>query len=169
MSERPSTQLIERHAESTRRFDYFVTGIALALVGWLGGRSGPIVLSHPADIGYLASLVCLLGAAFSGLKRIEASNTGVRLNALALIGEETAATRQRAVQGPGTLVDASTGAELEREEIKASIVEQLRLAKDARSLLEKTSEASRRWYRMRTWLLVAGLLLLIVGRLLEGV
>jgi hypothetical protein len=161
--------MTQRHAESSQKFDYFVTGIAIALVGWLGGRTDAIVFSSWADRVYLAALAFLLGAAFSGLKRLEVSNTALRLNTLALIGEETASARETAVQTPGTLVDAQTGEELDRQVVAESATEQAELAKQARSLMEQSATRSSRWYTARSWLLVTGLALFVIGRILEGI
>jgi hypothetical protein len=168
MADERSTELIARHAEATEKFDYFVTGITLALLGWLGGRTGPLHLRDPADICYLLALVVLLGSAFAGLKTLETKNTALRLNALALLGEETASWHQQAAHSRGMLVDAESGKQLDRMEVLNSAQEQLKLAKQARQLLEEVSNKSVRWYSARSWFLMVGLAFLILGRILEG-
>jgi len=163
-----SDRLIERHLQAIEKFDYFVTGVAIALVGWFGGREGPLVIAEPAGAAYVLALACLLVAALAGLKRIESTTTSVRLNALALLGEETASLRRRAARSGGVLVDEVTGKQIDRNTILKGAQGQQEHAQHARALLEKEGTKGQKWYRARDLLLIAGLLLLIVGRLLDG-
>src|SRR6187455_2199979 len=155
MTEHRSLEAYSLHAEASQKFDYFVAGVAIALVGYLGSRFEPQPIGWNARTIEMAAIVLLLVSAFCGLKRIE---TTVRLFAVQfsrLETSESAAAYNRAALGGRPGVDTVTGELV----TPALAVERARPhaagAEAAQGVLDRRATNSQRWYLVRDWLLVA--------------
>jgi hypothetical protein len=166
MSTERSDQLYAHYLEAAQKFDYFVTGVSLALVGYLGQAL------HPANIGWnpatieLLSIVTLLGSAVSGLKRIETNVTLIGVSHRRLYEQEAAGSAASAALSGGAAINKSTGEVFSA----AQLVYKARYyqvgAEVTKEKLDKLATESGRWYRVRNASLIVGLGLLILSRIL---
>lgn len=164
MSDERSINLIYRHTDAIEKFDYFLTGLAVALVGWIAGQPTALQVDSISSALELSALTALLGSAYAGLKRVEAHIEVLRMNALALRGEETASTRARALSSQAVVFDSDSRKPIDRSELQESVDEQRRLTKKAKRLLGEASEKGGKWYRARSRLLIAGFIFLVLSR-----
>ncbi|HSS50357.1 MAG TPA: hypothetical protein VLX28_15580, partial [Thermoanaerobaculia bacterium] len=73
MGEQTSTKTFELWLEAAQKFDYFMTGLTAAIVGYLAPMLQPKRLGWNPQTVELLALILLLAAVLAGLKRIEAS------------------------------------------------------------------------------------------------
>lgn len=149
--------------ESATKFDYFVTGLAFALVGYLGAD-----LEVGVGLGLLEPIaaVLLLGSGVAGLKRIETTLQVLKFMHRRLAEEESAGALMGA--GPGTLLNHSTGEVLSPEEVRQKYVMHRAGVEVIGEKLERESDRSGFWYNVRNGLLVLGLLCLIASKVLPA-
>jgi hypothetical protein len=154
--------------DASTKFDYAVTGVSIALVAYVGAQTETVRFGFTAGGFEAAAILLLLGSAMAGFKRLETNIETLRLNAEMLrhserAGESMAALSQGGgmfVSESGELVDAATlnrRAELGRQ-----------VAAAAEGALDRAATSSKRWYRMRNWLLWLGLGALATSRVLPS-
>jgi len=155
------------YLEASQRFDYFVVGASLALVGYLGSAYSPARLGWNSATIELAAIALLLFSAIAGLKRIETSLTLLAGMQRRLRAEETAGTMAGVATSGTPALNKATGEILwpadalekaQRHKVGAEVI-----AKK----LDSMPEWSGRWYRIRNLLLILGLALLVLARVSE--
>ena len=168
MSDNRSDKLFASYLEASQRFDYFVVGAAVALVGYLGARFAAVRLGwNPATIE-LASLGSLLAAVVCGLKRIETYVEVMKLNQKRLLEEESVGSLTSAAASGAPALNHSTGEILGPGQLMYK-AEYHKVGVEVLSeMLDKEAKWSGYWYRARDFFLVLGLLLLVLARVAQA-
>lgn len=173
MATERSDTLYQSYLEAVNKFDYFVLGISLALVGYLAESLsiGPLVWLDSSTVE-LASIVALLVSAVCGFKRIESGVQFLRLNTAYLRkGEEAGTLKSSAVKSgfrSAWGINESTGELLSPGEAmrRGKIAEMI--AEGVKEKLNEETEAGGVWYKARNVFLFLGLGGVIVARIMEG-
>lgn len=151
--------------ESSDKFDYFVTGIALALVGYLGSELEPVRLGWNGSTLEVASVILFLGSAIAGLRRIETNVLLVGLMQRQLSHQERAGALTDAGLKAGLFINRATGEVFTGTQAQAGAQASTELADELTPKLKREAGRSERLYRWRNWLLVGGIVALIASRL----
>jgi len=154
--------------EASQKFDYFVTGVCLALISYLAGTLKPSPIGLNSNSLYLISLICLLAAAVFGLRQIEATVTLLATMHKRLYREESAGTLVGAAAEGRSLVNRQTGDVFGPKE---ALLE-ARAARNSIPFLEQSQDkwvaSASRWYKWRNRLLLIGLSGIIISRTVAG-
>lgn len=167
MSTSRSDQAYFAAQQSAERFDYFITGVAAALTAYLGQSVQVAAFGFNSATFEIAAVILFLASTILGLKRIEAGVTIQRLAAGRLYHQEAAGAKMDASRNPNAL-NVSSGEIHTADDLLKESTEHTREAA-TRGDAEKTwigRAKSRYDWRNRT--LIAGLLVLTAGRLLEA-
>jgi hypothetical protein len=164
-----SDHIYDKWLEGIQKFDYFVLGVTLGLIGYLGANTPASALGWNVDTLQITSLAVLLLSAFCGLKRIASVVTLLSIMQRRLHHEESFAQHtDMAVKG-GIHVNHSTGETLtpaavhERTEKLSNLLEKITQDQD------KWLAHTETWRACRDWLLIGGLSLIVFGRWLAAV
>lgn len=167
MTTERSDTLYDAWLSGTQKFDYFVAGVALALVGYLGATFRLSTTFTTLQVLEAAALVMLLGAAYAGLKRIEKTIAVVGSNYRSLRDLEGAGALTSAAMRGGAVHNQSTGEILGPDEIMQRLYAHKVGADAARETTKELADSSGFWYRVRNKLLIGGLIVLVAARLAE--
>jgi hypothetical protein len=154
--------------EASQKFDYFVTGVCFALISYLAGTLKPGTIGLNSNTLLLVSILCLLGAAIAGLRRIEAHVTSLSLMHQRLYSEEKAGTLVSAASEGRSLINTKTGDVFGSD---AAMLEALGVKKSIPNIeqnLNKWARLSMRRYKWRNRLLLVGLGGVILSRVVAG-
>lgn len=151
--------------EAATKYDYFIVGLALAIVGYWAKDFRPVPLGFNPSTAELLSMLAVLGSAYSGLKRIEAmSSTLIASHNWLDAGEGRAALMEVAYKGTpaintgsGEVIDPG-GAVEGAEKLK-------KRGDRADQEASRWSARAKRWYRCRDALLIIGVCGFIASRL----
>lgn len=154
--------------DSSDKFDYFVTGLALALVGYLGADLEPVRLGLNSATVEVASVLSFLGAAITGLLRIETNVSVLGATQRRVYLEEMAGSMTDAALKPGTHLNTATGEVMTAATASLRAQAATQAAGKVGEKLETEADRSEHLYTARTWLLSGGLVLLIVSRILPA-
>ncbi|NOT09866.1 MAG: hypothetical protein HOP28_16860 [Gemmatimonadales bacterium] len=155
--------------DSAAKFDYYVTGVALALVGFLGatftiGRFG----LNPSTLE-LGALGAFLAATIVGFKHLESQVSFLSAMHRRLYEEESAGAIASAASQGRTMLNTSTG----RVYSTLQLVEQLYSHKvgttAASERLDELVVILKRRYRNRNAFLLGGFCLLVLARILPAI
>jgi len=166
MSTERSDRVHAQYLEALQKFDYFVAGLSLALVGYLGQAFQPTEIGWNSATIELLSIVLLLISAISGLKRIETNVTLLGVSHLRLYAQEVAGTAASAAATGGAAVNTSTGDFLSPDQLARDAQEHHAGAEIAKKKLDELTTKTMRWYRVRNTCLIGGLGLLVIARAL---
>jgi len=155
--------------ESSQRFDYFVTGVALALVSYLASN---LNLTRPLGFNSSGIELVTLGtfvlAAYLGLRRIESTIVMIQAGARKLDAGEGAGALMAAFHAGGHSLLETRG-ELVSAVQTAKLIPALKQTQlDAQTAEAKWAKCALHYYRWRNRMLVSGLLALIAAKLLRG-
>lgn len=145
-----------------------MAGLCTALLGYLIPTLKPGPLGwNPATLE-VGSVVLLLGASLSALKRLENTVVVLNLNAKMLYHQELAGALVDASMSVNPLLNQSTGEVFSPEDagLRASV--HSKLSEEARELVNKAADATLVWYQLRNWLFMASLVLLLGSRVWSG-
>ena len=70
-----SDALFGQYLEAQQKFDYFVTGVAIAMVGFLGARFEPTAIAFNPSTVELGAIAALMASAWAGLKGPRKNNS----------------------------------------------------------------------------------------------
>lgn len=154
--------------EASEKFDYFVTGLALALVGYLGADMNSVRIGvTPEGMQAIAAVLLLLSAG-AGLKRLEVSVAIYKIMHMRLYSEESAGAIGAAAAGGGTLYNASTGAYVSPEHAAYQYHYHRAGVQVTKEQLDGLVASATRWYSVRNGFLMAGLVVLVSSRVLPA-
>jgi len=161
-----SDQVYAYYLEASQKFDYFVAGVSLAIVGYLGSTIQPARISLNASSLELFSLVLILVSAYCGIKRIEAAVVFLGLMHRRLYTEEAAGTMVGASsRGTVDMINESTGEVLSAAEAMWRAAAYGKARKEVKERLTERAASSGRWYLWRNGLLFGGLAGVIAARI----
>lgn len=168
MNERTSFKVYKWWREADQRFDYFVAGLCAALAGYMGQSFHPGKLGWNPPTVETLSILCFVAALFCSLRRIESITRALLVNSKLLEAQETLKDLERdsEQEEPGEIRQAI-------EHIDGNCTRALlRLKKrevgvhDAH--LKEIQGKALRYYSIRNYLLVGGLLLLLTARIWQA-
>lgn len=168
MSTERSDQLHHAATQAATNFDYFMAGLCTALLGYLIPTLKPGPLGWNPGTLEVGSVVLLLGASLSALKRLENTVLVLNLNAKMLYHQEMAGSLVDGSMGVNLLLNQSTGEMFSPKEAGLRASEHSRLGEAARELAYKAADSTLIWYQLRNWLFMASLVLLLVSRVWSG-
>lgn len=147
-----SDALHRKWLEASTKFDYFVLGVSLALVGYLGESLTLDRLGFDANTVELGAVMFLLCSALCGFKRIETAVTIIGMNADMLrFSEDVEALKPLwLTRNPNRL------RQIEAEKPKR------------RAAVDKRVKVAERWYMARNMFLFLGLAGMIAARVMTG-
>ncbi len=154
------------YVEASQKFDYFVVGLSVALVGYLGAGFRAVPLGWNPPTVELAAIAALLLSAIAGLKRIESNVTLLGTSQRRLWEQEAAGGMKSAAMGGGPALNKGTGQVLGSAQLITEAYRHQIVAEVMTRQLEQIAQQCDRWYRVRNFLLVFGLALLVLARLL---
>lgn len=144
MSSERSVTIYGSWLSAVQQFDYFMTGLALAMVGYIGANLDGSSLRLNGEGTIVVAGLLLLGSAAAGLQRIELGIEILLLNYRKLDALE----RSKQVAGRDSRVAGNLRA----------------FAGHASKQLEKLADRSKIYYRVRNILLLSGFGLLLIAR-----
>jgi hypothetical protein len=159
-----SDKAYEHWLDAAQKFDYFVTGVCLALVGYLASTLHPSRIGFDSQTLELASVIAILAAAFCGLKRIEATVTALGAAQRRLYREESAGSLAAAASKGDVLLNQSTGEVLTADDALARAQVHRSAVPVVKSAQDQSASASEQWYDWRNRLLIGGLFALVAAR-----
>jgi hypothetical protein len=163
-----SDSMYVQYLGAVQKFDYFVAGVSLALISYLGSTF------HATRVGWnpttveLASLLTLFVSAIAGLKRIETQFTLLGIMHRRLYAEEAAGSLAKASAGGGPALNESTGQVLSYPELVHQTYFHQLGAEVVKEKLDRMVVRSGAWYRVRNFALMLGVALLIAARLMAA-
>ena len=150
--------------EAQDKFDYFTTGAALALLGYIVPNLEPARLGAELTTWIeVAAATALLVSAYAGMKRIEAGITTLGANYAKLRAHESAGALSGAAMSGGSLINKSTGEVLSAAQAMNYASGHFAQAAAVDDDLRKWAAKAEFWYKIRNWFIVLGLLLLILA------
>jgi hypothetical protein len=157
-------ELYYRWIDSVQKFDYFVVGLCVAIVGYLAGKIEPALLGLNAHTLELVALALLVGATYCGLKRIAGHNMGLIFEHLR-IGNEAAAKALRSAAAAGAPgLNLATGELVGSSEVAAQAQHKAALVDEVKKIQKRWGDWAAGWYRWRDRLMIAGLVCLILSK-----
>ena len=163
-----SDQVHAQYVEAIQKYDYFVAGVSLALVGYLGRAFQPAHIGWNAATVELLSIVALLVSAISGLKRVETNVTLLATSHRRLYEQEAAGATASAAASGGMAINRSTGDVSSPAQLAQDAQSHYTFAQVADEACERLKTKTGRWYRVRNRSLWAGLVLLVLARTLPA-
>lgn len=163
-----SDQIYQNWLESSMKFDYFVAGVAFALVGYVVGTLEVAEISVSAESLTALAAIVLLGSGVAGLKRIETVVTVLRVMHRLIYSQESQGALADVATSGRTALNKATGGILTPEEALKRAMFYRKREEISSGNLDKISARARQWYRARNWLLGGGLLILIAARVLPA-
>ena len=155
--------------DKVEKFDYFIGGGALALVGYLAPRlqlpQAGLTWGPGLEIAALAAILC---SAFCALRRIEAGTLLTYLNSQRIASLQSAGTLMGVVGSGQTALNTRTGEIVEPSDAWKRANEEHQKAQSADAKFDEWAARARGWYRWRDRLLMAGLLLLVGSRVVPA-
>lgn len=168
MSNERSDKLYEYWLQASQKFDYFVTGVCLALISYLANTLRPIPIGLNSNTLLLLATICLLAAALSGLRQIEATVTLLQVMHSRIYKAEVAGNLISAAAEGGMLINRQTGDLFTPQDA----AREGRAAQAVIPSIEKTQEkwasSAHRWYRWRNRFLLIGLTGVLVSKVVAG-
>lgn len=151
--------------EAAQRFDYFVNGVAIALVAYVGQNfsTAPRALFSAATFELLA-LGLLLAAVIAGLKRLEGIVVHIGLNYGQLTAEEMVNLLAKGIQSGGIAIDPDTNNPVPIAKVEKDRDDWVKRAKTAAKKMQELGQRSIILYNTRNWLLLVGFVMLIGSR-----
>jgi hypothetical protein len=163
-----SDNIYTQYLGALQKFDYFVAGVSLALISFLGSAFHATRIGwNPATIE-LSSLLTLLISAIAGLKRIETQFTLLAMMHRRLYEQEAAGSLVKASVGGGPALNESTGEVLSYSQLVYGSHYHRIGAEVAKEKLDELVDRSSVWYRVRNLTLILGVALLILARLSQA-
>ncbi len=151
--------------EAAQRFDYFVNGVAIALVAYVGQSfsTAPRAWFSAATFELLA-LGLLLAAVIAGLKRLEGFVVHIGLNYGKLTADEMVNLLAKGIQSGGIAIDPDTLSRVPIAQLKKDQADWTEHARAAAKRMQELGQNGLRLYNTRNWLLLVGFVVLIVAR-----
>ena len=165
MATERSDRVYEWYFDATQKFDYFVTGISLAMVGYLGSTFTASPLGWNPSTIELASIASLLGSAIAGLKRAESSILMLAGTQKKLREHESAGAMAGIVSSGQAGLNTETGEFVTPEQAAKRLDRHKAGATIVAGHLDTAAKWAVRWYHARNFLLVLGLALLLLARI----
>ena len=156
------------YLEASQRFDYFVAGISIAIVGYLGSRFTATPIGWNASTVELASLISLLASAFSGLKRVQTIVYLLKSTQQHIREVDSAAAFTEAATAGQTAIDYAAGQALSARDLAVRGETHRGNAESYKKLQQDLGVLTSRWSLFRDRLLIFGLSLLILARLVAA-
>lgn len=157
--------LYETWMEKVGKFDYFVAGADLALLGYLAPRLQLVRGSVGGKpIVELLALAVILGSAVCALKRIEATNVLASLNHQRISRLESAGALMEVFGTGRPALNKRTGEIIDPLVAGQQVGQEQKLAGAAELKFDHWSSGARSWYQWRDRLLIFGLALILVSR-----
>lgn len=161
-------KVYELWIDAAQKFDYFVTGVCLAIVGYLASnfRLGPLALN--SDTLQLLAALAILASAWCGLKRIQKTATLLGVSSQRVFSEEVSADLERGAIEGKLATNRVTGAVLTPDAAFAKAAQHQSAAQGLSHEERKLIVSARPWYSWRDRLLLAGFAGLLLSKVLAG-
>lgn len=166
MTEKRSPGIYDAYQSAMVKVDHFVTGVAAALVGYLGTQvvMGPLGW-NPATL-QVGALVTFVGATFCGVRRMQWASKLLGQMSRQLSEAEEAATMTNAA-GTGTWSQSLTTGQVMAPPALHAKAGKHRAAADAiGKAMDATDATALRWYKWRDRFLLLGMALLALSRVM---
>jgi hypothetical protein len=154
--------------EAAQKFDYFVTGVCLALISYLAGTLKATPIGFNSSTLQLLSIISILMAALSGLKQIEATVTCLAAMHRRLYREETAGVLMGAATEGRPILNRKTGDVMTAEDAILRAHSSKEAVQSLTTSQDKWIASANRWYKWRNRLLLIGLSGVIISRTIAG-
>jgi hypothetical protein len=163
-----SDQVYFRYLATAEKFDYFVLGIAVALVGYLGAdlEVSKLGLSTSGLEAIAAGL--FLVASISGFMRLEANISLLKVMHRRLYSEESVGALADAASSGKRVLNTSTGVALNPMEAARKHLWHRAGVEVTEDMLDSIQASSSFWYSARNGALLLGLLLLLISKVLPA-
>lgn len=166
MAEQRSVALYDAYQSAMVKVDHFVTGVAAALVGYLGtqGVAGPLGW-NPSTL-QVGALVAFVGATLCGVRRIQWSAKLLgQMSRHHFEHEEGASMTEVAGRG-APMKDMGTGQVMAPPALHALAARHRAAADTIGKAMDATEAKALCWYKWRDRLLLGGMGLLALSRVL---
>ena len=163
-----STTALELANEAEQKFDYFMTGLSAAIVGYIAPKLEPNALGLNPQTLELVSMLLFVGAVFAGFKRIEATIQLRRAVGLRHQSTEFASEIQEARRGEGHFVSVRDDTATPPERLRRHQAEFVRRADERIRESQQLETVRMRWYSARYFAMVAGFLTLLAANVWKG-
>ena len=165
MSDTRSDRVHALWFESSARFDYYLTGLSVALIAYWGKNLSPPTAAISRDSLLAVALLVLLVSVLLGLLRMEKDIRATGLNFEHLyLSEQAQILESASTQGP-VLHDMVHGADQTPAQVKLRAERYRSASKQEERRAASLALAAQRLYMWRGRTLAAGLLLAIASRL----
>jgi hypothetical protein len=167
MSDPRSVRVYFAWLDASQRFDYFVTGVSVAMVGYLAStvKADPYSVSSTLEV---LALILILASAYVGLRRIEATLVAMQLDGKRLASGEAAGALKYIHRTGGRSLRTSTGEIIEANEAGRRANEQTAFSADVERLEQQWMDRAAGRYRWRNLLLLSGILVLVSARVVHA-
>lgn len=166
--EKYSTQALELADQAEQKFDYFMTGLSAAIVGYIAPKLQPNALGLNPQTLELVSMLLFVGAVFAGFKRIEATIQLRRAVGLRHQSTEFASEIQDALRGEGQVVSVRDNTATPPEQLRRHQAEFVRRADEQVRESKQLERVRLRWYSARYCAMVVGFLALLGANVWKG-
>lgn len=154
--------------DSARKFDYYLTGLSVALIAYWGKGLNPPATVFSRESLLAAALSLLLLSVILGLLRMEKDVQATGLNFQQIyLSEQAQVLESASTQGP-LLHDIVHGTVQTPENVRGRAEKYRAASKNAEQLAVSVGRAAQRLYVWRGRTLALGLLLAIVSRMLPA-
>lgn len=164
MGEERANRAYELWRDAAEKFDYFMAGVSVAIVGYIAPTLQFSKLGLNPSSLELFSMLVLIGSVGAAFKRIEST---VHLQRVAVARLEKLESVQRlstAIRNGIPAADSETSAIMDGAEVSALLGNRQATLKDAHEQEKKVRKWAVRWSSLRHYLFVVGFLFLVAAR-----
>jgi hypothetical protein len=154
--------------EGAQRFDYFVTGVSLALVGYVVSNLTAAPFALNSSSLEAAGVIILLASVYAGFRRIEASLVSLQATGQRLLAGGAAGALKDISRRTGPSLRMNTGEVIGPGDAAQRSADQHRLYIEAARQEGDWSKRAFGWYGRRNFLLMLGVLVVVVARILRA-
>lgn len=155
--------------EANAKFDYFLAGVAAALVAYVGEQLEISSLGMNQPTLELASVAVFCAAFYCGVKRIESTTTLQKLNAQRLFDAEASIVKTKAADENRLQMQAGTDLLYTPDALRAMAREHRERVDNVEAKFDEVQKSSYRWYRWRNRLMLGGFAVLVLAKTLPAI
>lgn len=154
--------------EAAEKYDYFMTGLAAALAGYIAPTLQPARINWSPGFLELTSILAFAFSVFAGSRRILTMANIVKIGGERLRLTEKLAVFSAARAAGSSVLDQATGTVLTHDAVPQIESLNREYVAKYKELEEIRATAASRWANARDWSLIAGFLILTAARVWKG-
>jgi hypothetical protein len=164
MAEDKAGAVYERWLDAATKFDYFATGVCIAVFGYDATHLPPTPFGNMAGWFAIAAIGLLAGASYCGVRRAETMIMILQLTERRVWTEERTKALRPLVESEGIAREMLSGAFIPKARLAKTIANDAEALKKLHVQERQHMASAAHLYDARTWLFLAGLVATIISQ-----